>query len=290
MAEEEWWDKHNRIAEKFWVFTPKINQSLRKEHLNDMYNFLYKEDGKLLDVGCGTGWLSLKFAETGMNVVGIDISKENLKVARSRANKANIHNLTFEQVDLLKFNPDRFNHKFDSILIYALLHHLPENLGDILPKIKRLSKEGGKIYIYEPIIYGRKSRLMLIYTLPFVLLKKLIYNAKVLLDADVREIVKFEINTSSPDERPLDPEEFEKLLKEYFIIQDIEYSHMMSLYYAIICVSVKKNLQKILIPFIKPLLHIERKLLKIKSFRERTNSWILTSYKCLNQGENKNES
>ena len=289
MAEEEWWDKQHRIAEKFWVLTPKINQSLRKEHLNDMYNFLYKEDGKLLDVGCGTGWLSLKFAETGMNVVGIDISKENLKVARSRANKANIHNLTFEQVDLLKFNPDRFNHKFDSILIYALLHHLPENLEAILPKIKSLSKEGGEIYIYEPIIYRDKSRLMLIYILPFVLLRKLIYNAKFLLDDDVREIVKSEINTSSPDERPLDPEEFEKLLKEYFIIRDIEYSHMMSLYFAVICVSMKKKWQKLLIPVIKPLLHIERKMLKIKSFRQMTNSWILTSYKCLNSVENKNE-
>ncbi|WP_132029753.1 class I SAM-dependent methyltransferase, partial [Keratinibaculum paraultunense] len=40
---------------------------------------------KVLDVGCGTGNFSIKLAKMGCEVVGIDVSKEMLKVAEEKA-------------------------------------------------------------------------------------------------------------------------------------------------------------------------------------------------------------
>ncbi|TCS85230.1 methyltransferase family protein, partial [Keratinibaculum paraultunense] len=38
-----------------------------------------------MDVGCGTGNFSIKLAKMGCEVVGIDVSKEMLKVAEEKA-------------------------------------------------------------------------------------------------------------------------------------------------------------------------------------------------------------
>ena len=69
------------------------------EHLSDAYlrySFTYgtkneveclmelldlKEGDSLLDVGCGPGRHSNLFAEKGLNVTGIDISKEFIRIA-----------------------------------------------------------------------------------------------------------------------------------------------------------------------------------------------------------------
>src|SRR5262245_4700269 len=44
----------------------------------------------VLDVGCGTGFTSLALAQAGAKVVGVDISKPMLGLARQRAAKAGL--------------------------------------------------------------------------------------------------------------------------------------------------------------------------------------------------------
>ena len=41
---------------------------------------------KIIDVGCGTGLLSVKLAKAGALVTGIDLSKDMLTIAEKRAN------------------------------------------------------------------------------------------------------------------------------------------------------------------------------------------------------------
>jgi SAM-dependent methyltransferase len=40
--------------------------------------------GRLLDVGCGTGFHTMRFAEAGWSVVGVDASDDQLRLARER--------------------------------------------------------------------------------------------------------------------------------------------------------------------------------------------------------------
>jgi SAM-dependent methyltransferase len=48
---------------------------------------LFKEPGTLLDLGCGTGRHIIYFAQRGFSVVGVDLSKHMLKVAKKKLNK-----------------------------------------------------------------------------------------------------------------------------------------------------------------------------------------------------------
>lgn len=55
------------------------------------------EGNELLDVGCGTGELSVRFAQQGFSVTGVDLSPDMLTVARSKADEKGLQIPFFEQ-------------------------------------------------------------------------------------------------------------------------------------------------------------------------------------------------
>lgn len=66
-----------------------------------------KQGGAVLDLCCGTGIVTVPLAETGLEVVGVDISEAMLETARAKA--ADEGNPTFILQDALEFRtPQRF--------------------------------------------------------------------------------------------------------------------------------------------------------------------------------------
>ena len=61
--EKEWWDKYGNYMTYQWKLTQSLNKILRTELEEDYRNFLFNSDEILLDIGCGSGWLALSFAE-----------------------------------------------------------------------------------------------------------------------------------------------------------------------------------------------------------------------------------
>ena len=51
----------------------------------------------LLDLACGTGELSVRFAKQGFNVTGVDLSSDMLSVARAKAEDLGLRIPFFEQ-------------------------------------------------------------------------------------------------------------------------------------------------------------------------------------------------
>jgi SAM-dependent methyltransferase len=69
--------------------------------------------GRLIDLGCGTGRLSLAFARRGYRVLGVDLSSEMLAVAREKAEAAGL------RVDLLRANLAGLDGVADGCFDYA---------------------------------------------------------------------------------------------------------------------------------------------------------------------------
>jgi ubiquinone/menaquinone biosynthesis C-methylase UbiE len=66
-----------------------------------------RQGSAVLDLCCGTGIVTVPLAETGLEVVGVDISEAMLETARAKA--ANKNNPTFILQDALEFStPQRF--------------------------------------------------------------------------------------------------------------------------------------------------------------------------------------
>lgn len=78
---------------------------------------------KILDMGCGTGNFSIKLAEKGCKVFGIDISEEMLKKAREKAQKRNL-DIEFYNMDVYNINFP--GESFDGIFSMAAFEFIKE--------------------------------------------------------------------------------------------------------------------------------------------------------------------
>ena len=87
---------------------------------------------RLLDIGCGSGRYAVALAERGAEVVGVDISRGMLVLARRRARERVVaHSCRFVQADFAAYEPAG---NFDVGLVMGVL----EYLSDPRPFLERL--------------------------------------------------------------------------------------------------------------------------------------------------------
>jgi 2-polyprenyl-3-methyl-5-hydroxy-6-metoxy-1,4-benzoquinol methylase len=168
--EIRWWNSYSRTMAFQWELTPYLNSIVRKKLIHDYESYLFKKNGTLLDVGCGNGWISTFFAKLGMNVIGIDFSQEQINSAIENQSKSNLNTLQFRCADIVNLDETQYKDHFDSIIVNAFLHHLPNaEIAQIMHKLETMLRPGGKLYLYEPLITKDHRRLQSL-TFPIVLL------------------------------------------------------------------------------------------------------------------------
>jgi len=111
---------------------------------------LLKHGESILDVGCGTGGVTipakLRVGKTG-EVAGIDPAPEMIALARQKASRAGLEiDFRVGVIESLPF-PDE---TFDAVTSSLMMHHLPEHLQvKGLAEIRRVLKPGGRILIAD---------------------------------------------------------------------------------------------------------------------------------------------
>lgn len=107
--------------------------------------------GRVIELGCGPGYLTLELARHGLDVVGVDLSLKNIEIARKYAAenpfKETFGSLSYECADFTQFPLGE--RAFDSVVFFASLHHVP-NIEALLERVHRGLKPGGNLIICEP--------------------------------------------------------------------------------------------------------------------------------------------
>jgi cyclopropane fatty-acyl-phospholipid synthase-like methyltransferase len=99
-----------------------------------------KRGGKILDIGCGTGYPIAKyFSDNGFMVTGIDISEKLLQRAIDR----NIKNAEFQLCDFFNFKPVE---KYDGIIAFDSFFHFEKEKQDkIYAMVSGWMEKGSRI-------------------------------------------------------------------------------------------------------------------------------------------------
>ena len=137
---------HDLIADRYDLKHTEIYNPLEENRLAQVLKELVAATGipdpMVLDVGAGTGNLSMKFAHYGCHVTALDVSDRSLAVLRSKVGPT-------ARLETLRLESPRFplpDGSFDIVATYSVLHHIPDYLGAVR-EMARVLRPGGLIYI-----------------------------------------------------------------------------------------------------------------------------------------------
>lgn len=115
----------------------------------DDFRALYAGHGPVLDVGTGTAQIPIELAKRDprITVVGVDLAKHMLAVARRNIDRAGLASqVRMEQIDAkgLPFG----DASFVAVMSNSIVHHIPEPLG-VLSEIARVVGKQGVIFVRD---------------------------------------------------------------------------------------------------------------------------------------------
>lgn len=131
------------FGEQFEVIRDSIVSLLGKE-CNEI---------RVLEVGCGPGYLTLELARSGFNVVGLDISDKCVEIAKKYASqdpwRADHGSLEYISDDF--YTSQKLEKaSFDAVIFLGALHHFPDQMAT-LDRARELIRMGGLIVAHEPV-------------------------------------------------------------------------------------------------------------------------------------------
>lgn len=133
-------------AEAIWGHAKKAGQARIERRIKAMIDLgAINSSSRVLELGCGTGEFTRRLAETGAEIVGMDISPDLLEIAKEKL--AAFPNVKFIQTDMETLDGIDKDY-FTAIVGNSVLHHVDYE-ACFRESLKRLVG-GGKIVFSEP--------------------------------------------------------------------------------------------------------------------------------------------
>jgi 2-polyprenyl-3-methyl-5-hydroxy-6-metoxy-1,4-benzoquinol methylase len=161
-------------------FDWKIAHYRANKVISRSFEWLKWEGKDVLDIGCGAGYYSIPLSYRCNEIVGIDLSPENIRIAKHHAKRLQVHNAEFSQANLFDFAPP---HPFDVVYMITVLMHIPD-LEKALAKIHSFLKPSGYLLISDLnryfhrryVSFHRQQPAILMQTFTFKELRALLEN------------------------------------------------------------------------------------------------------------------
>lgn len=142
----------------------------RLDKAYDRLTSYIKSGQKVLDIGCGTGALTLRATLKGANVKGIDLNLQMLEIAQKRANKTNVKkNVEFCEMGAAELDSEK-TENYDVVMSGLCFSELTEDeLIYTMKEVKRILKPKGILLVADEVIPNRLSKKMFNWLIRFPL-------------------------------------------------------------------------------------------------------------------------
>jgi SAM-dependent methyltransferase len=139
---------HTREYLEFYDQLRERNESV------DFSNAFYEYDAfagkKVLDVGCGNGYVLSRYARGGADAYGVDLTPTAVALAERRFELMNLNGIIeVASAESLPFSDG----EFDGVCSIGVVHHTPDT-AKALAEIHRVLKPGGRVFL---MVYHRNS-------------------------------------------------------------------------------------------------------------------------------------
>lgn len=101
-------------------------------------------DARIVEVGCGTGQMSLYLAHADRIVIGADLARASLQLGSAAARRFGLGQVQFVETDLR--HPGLRSAAFDVVYSSGVLHHTP-NPRESFARIAQLARPGGIVVL-----------------------------------------------------------------------------------------------------------------------------------------------
>ena len=130
-----------------FIIDPKMSDKLaggaRDRYIKELSS---KPGARILDIGCGSGWLALELARNGCHVDAYDLSPKAIALAKKTLKenpyKDGFGSVTYHLQDVSVI--DLGIEKYDAVSGWSSFHHMPD-VPEFMEKVHKALKPGGKV-------------------------------------------------------------------------------------------------------------------------------------------------
>ena len=146
------WFKYERIPGVLATSYEKASRMVIDGYYNTVADEILShiQQGSMLDLGTGPGYLPVEIVKRApkINIIGVDLSRRLIQMARDNAQKAGLSSqLNFEVGNSSRLRFD--DAAFDMVISTGMLHSLKKPVN-VLTEINRVLKPGADAWIYDP--------------------------------------------------------------------------------------------------------------------------------------------
>ncbi len=116
-------------------------------NITAIFHLLGPPPARIVELGCGVGWLSIMLARRGYDVLGVDISPEAIAAGTTQRDALGLEHLEFQVADYENLAAEEGS--FDAAIFFSSLHHA-EDEAAALRNAHRILKPDGVLIAFEP--------------------------------------------------------------------------------------------------------------------------------------------